>query len=236
MLKLDDTWKYLYKVDYYDQTNCNTNLLYTPYVNSDGSILCIDYSLNPDYQKDNTVTQPLVSHFFEKELSYLKQFQGKSWVPNLLQVDGTKMFIEFTGETLNHILFSNRQLDTVLPDWREQLTEIMLDIDASGFYKLALYPHSFFIGKDGRIKVLDFYTFLEKDNPYIPRKFIEDMIGHMSRHRFDEATVGELIDFSKFFKQSLTTHLDFYWKDNPFPKIYDAISRSSTKTGMCKTV
>lgn len=219
-----ENWKYLYKIDYSDYTLCKTNLLYTPSVNEDGSILCIDYSPNPDYQKTySPVGEDLLNFFFDKELKFIKKFQGKSWAPKLLDVQDTKIFIEFNSESLNNIVMTDRKLDQELHDWKDQLLDIMIDIDNMGYYKLALYPHSFFIGKDGKLKVLDFYTFLEKSNPLIPFDFIKGMIGNMSRHRFEEAMVGDQIDFSIFFKEALKTHLDQYWRDNPFPYIYSKI-------------
>lgn len=223
-MKLDNTWKYLYKIDYQDNTLCKTNLLYTPYVNNDGSILCIDYSPNFDYQKSTEVSNELIEFFFKKELKYLQEFQGKPWAPTILDINGQKIYIEFNSITLNQILMSGQDLSKVLPDWKDQLSNIIVDIDSMGYYKLALYPHSFFISNNNQLKVLDFYTFLEKSSPYISRKFIQGMIGKLSENRFNEATVGENIDFRIFFKQSLTTHLAQYWKvDNPFPEIYKSI-------------
>lgn len=220
-----NSWNYLYKIDYHDFTLCKTNLLYTPTVNSDGSVMCIDYSHDPIYQKNNSsIGNELLEFFFEKEVRYIKQFQGNSWAPKLIDIQGTKIYIEFNVESLNNILLSNRKLDKELPNWKEQLLDIMLDIDALGYYKLALYPHSFFIGKDGNLKVLDFYTFVEKSNPMVPYEFIKGMVGNMSRHRFEEAMLGNYIDFSVFFDEALRTHLSDYWKEsNPFPDILKVI-------------
>lgn len=221
MKKINNEWKYLYKIDYRDRTLCKTNLLYTPYVNVDGSVLCIDYEINIDYQKGEIVSEELTDYFFKKEVTYLTKFQGRSWVPKLLKLEGKKIYIEFNEETLNHVLLSNKDLDSVLPDWKDQINEIMLEIDNAGYFKLALYPHSFFIGKDNKLKVLDFYTFIEKAKPLLPRKFIEGMIGKMSEHRFNEATINNDVDFRIFFNNSLNTHLLEYWGEiNPFPAIY----------------
>lgn len=222
-------WNYLYKIDYNDYTLCKTNLLYTPTKNVDGSILCIDYSFDPVYQKNNnSVGQELLEFFFKKEVQYIKQFQGKSWAPKLIDIQDTKIYIEFNTESLNNIVLSNRNLDKELPGWKEQLLDIMVDIDNLGYYKLALYPHSFFIGKDGKIKVLDFYTFIEKSNPMVPYEFIKGMVGSMSRHRFEEAMLGDYVDFSIFFDEALRTHLSEYWKEyNPFPSILNQIKTKS---------
>lgn len=220
-------WKYFYKLDYSNKHECTTNLLYTPTINSDGNILCMTYDENNEYQKDNIgITKELVDFFFEREIRYLEVFQKYDWAPKLLEVDlkNRQVFIEFNNETINHIILANdRSLDDECPDWKDQIFNIIKDIDDAGYYKMALYPHCFFI-IDGKIKTIDFYSCLEKTNRFLERKKIEGMIGKESVERFNESTVGEMIDFKIFFEKTMLEHLAKRWPDNPFPDYYKRIN------------
>ena len=221
-------WSYFYKVDYAHKHNVTTNLLYTPTVSPDGSMLCMLWDENSEYQKENTdLTEELINFFFEREVKYLQLFQGKPWCPKLIELDLTarKIIIEFNKETFNHIVTdSTRTLDLECPNWKEQIFEIVKDIHTMDYYKMALYPHCFFVDAQGQIKTIDFYSFLEKQNRMLEKKKIEGMIGRDSVGRFAEATVGDKVDFGIFFERTMMTHLGRTWTDNPFPEYYTKIN------------
>jgi hypothetical protein len=150
--------------------------------------------------------------------------QSYAWAPRLLSIDGNKIYIEFNKETLNHILLTpGRSLDEECPNWKEQIFNIIKDIYDAGYYKVALYPHCFFL-KDGIIKTIDFYSCVGIDERYIDRKNLEGMIGEQSHDRFNLATVGDRIDFKKFFEITMTEFLGNTWKDNPFPEFYKRLT------------
>jgi len=216
-----DNWKYLYKI--VDGHPCTTNLLYTPLVNDTQDIMCMLWDENSPYQENKRLTADLVNFFFEREVKYLTAFQGRPWVPKLIDVDLTnrKIFIEWNRETLNTIIFTKgRDLSKECPTWKEQIFEILKDVLDSGYYKMALYPHCFFIDANRRIKSFDFYSVIERDNPFIERRLIEGMIGNHSTDRFNLSTDNGVINFETFFKITLTSHLKNSWPDNPFPDYY----------------
>ena len=214
-------WKYLYKIDYSNKHQVTTNMLYTPTINEDGSIMCMTWDANSPYQTENSfLTDTLVNYCFEREVKHLKIMQQFSWSPRLLSIEGNKIYIEFNKETLNHILLTpGRSLDKECPDWKEQIFNIIKDILDAGYYKVALYPHCFFL-KDGVIKTIDFYSCVGIEERYIDRKHLEGMIGEQSVDRFNLATVDNCIDFKMFFEVTMTQHLANTWKDNPFPEFY----------------
>lgn len=220
-------WRYLYKLDYKFKNDVTTNMLYTPLVSPEGNILCMIYDESHEYQHESTgITKELVDFFFEREVKYLQRFQEYEWAPRILEVDleNRRVFIEFNNETINHVILTDgRSLDNECPDWKEQIFTIVKDIDDAGYYKMALYPHCFFI-VDGKIKTIDFYSCLEKDNRFLERSKIAGIIGEQSTGRFDDATVGEMIDFGIFFEKTMLEHLAQRWPDNPFPDYYKRIN------------
>ena len=214
-------WKYLYKIDYLIGRDVPTNMLYTPMTNSDRTVMCMLWDAGHDYQADNkNLTTELVNFFFEREVKYLKQMQKYAWSPKLLSIKDNKIYIEGYKETLNQILLTpGRDLDEECPTWKEQIFNIIKDILNEGCYKLALYPHCFFL-KDGLVKTFDFYSCVGIEERYISRKNLNGMIGNESTDRFNLSTVDDQVDFKMFFEITMTQHLGKTWKDNPFPEFY----------------
>ena len=219
-------WIYCYKrVPGYDFLT-TTNMLYTPMMNPEGNIMCMIWDENSDYQKDNpNLSKDLINFCFEREMKHLTLFQNYSWAPKLIDIDvsARKIFLEWNTETLNHIVFGGRDLNQLVPDWKDQVFNILKDISDSRVYKMALYPHCFFIDSNGKIKTFDFYSCVGMEERYIPRSTLSGMIGVNSGHRFDNATVEDKIDFKYFFKDTMLTHLSTVWKDNPFPDYYNLL-------------
>jgi hypothetical protein len=220
-------WRHLYKFNYESGLIGATNMLYTPYVSHDGKTLCMWYDEKNPYQAENReLSKELVDFFYQRELKYLSLLQSYSWAPKIIDIEEehNKIYIEFNNETLNHITMdSNRDINKELPNWKKQIFSILSDIDHAGYYKLALYPHCFFVGDDNELKTMDYYSVVEKDNCCIERSKIEGIIGSESTGRFDDSTVGEMIDFEIFFKTTMMEHLGQRWADNPFPEFYNRL-------------
>jgi len=214
-------WSYLYKTVDGNKT-CTTNLLYTPLINPDKTILCMLWDAESEYQQNRNLTEDLIDFFFEREIASLVHFQGTPWTPKLIGYSKTnrQIFIEWNDKSLNQIIFDDNNLDEVCPDWKDQLLIILKDIVSSGYYKLSLYPHCFYLDKNKKIKTIDYYGCVDSGDPYIERSKIEGMIGNDSFGRFDEATEDGMVNFEKFFKRTLSTYLSKSWPDNPFENIY----------------
>jgi hypothetical protein len=214
-------WTYLYKT-VNGNKECTTNLLYTPLLNHDKTILCMLWDAKSEYQKDRELTDELVDFFFEREISNLINFQGRPWAPKLIgfSKSSKQVFIEWNNKSLNQIIFDDNNLDELCPDWKEQISVILTDIVSLGYYKMALYPHCFYLDSNNKIKTFDFYSCIESSYPFLSRDKIAGMIGPDSGGRFDEATDNGMVNFEFFFKRTISNHLEKSWPDNPFPEIY----------------
>ena len=101
-------WKYIYKIS--EGMANTTNMLYTPTVNPEGNIMCMDWTFDTLYQAMNTNRTPeLVEFFFKREVKYCDVFKDYKWAPKLLDIDGKKIFVEFNNYSCNSILFANNQ-------------------------------------------------------------------------------------------------------------------------------
>jgi hypothetical protein len=216
-------WKYYYKLVYGQKAE--TNLLYTPTVNLEGTIMCMHYCIDRDYRNNtpDKLTKELVEWFFQREAKFLTDLQHLNCTPEVYEVDykNKKIFIEWNKETFSQIVNDPaRSIDKEVPDWKLQLKEIFKEFHNARHYKLSLYPHCFFIDKNKQIKTIDYYSVVPYEQQYIERKIIEGIIGPIGEYRFDISTNNGLLDFKKFHEITINYHLDNYWDVNPFKEIF----------------
>ena len=219
-------WKYYRKLAF-DQ-EVESNLLYTPTVNHEETIMCMHYCIDRNYRNNtpDSLSNELIEWFFEREVKFLVDLQYLKCTPKVYDIDydNKKIFIEWNKETLSQIVSdSNRSIDIELPNWKEQLRAVYKEIHDAGYYKLTLYPHCFFVDKNKQIKTIDYYAVVPHSDRYIERKVIEGIIGVDSGTRFDNSTDGGLLDFKKFHEITVTKHINTYWSPNPFKEAYKEI-------------
>lgn len=220
-------WSYYYKLN--DKGNPNdSNMLYSPKVNPEQNVMCMHYCVDTVYRKGGTIiNEDLLQWFFEREVKFLTELSNLKTTPAIYDVDraNRKVFIEWNKETFSQIVFgNNRNLDHEYPDWQQQIKDFLIATKENNFYKMAMYPHCFFMTKDNVLKTIDYYSVVPYSERFIERKTIEGIIGPEGAYRFDESTDNTgLIDFEKFFKITLTRHLKTYWPNSPFPDFFKEI-------------
>ena len=215
-----DNWTYLYKIVDGVPT-CTTNLMYTPLINPDQTVMCMLWDHNSPYQADIKLSKELIDFFFKREVEFLTKLQGYSWAPKLLEIEDNKIFIEWHRESLNHIIFGNRNLDQECPTWQEQIYQMLCDLKNIDCYKMALYPHCFFLDSNNNIKTIDFYSCASASDPFIKLEIIKEMIGGDSVDRFKQATTPDgNLDSRIFFKNTMLHHLNTIWPESPFDNFY----------------
>ena len=223
----NQNWNYFYKLNLAGE-EVESNLLYTPTINDDGTVLCMHYSIDKMYRNNTPtrLTSDLVDWFFHREVRFLTKLQGLKSTPELFDVDyeQQKIYIEFNKESLSQIINNpERSIDKEIPDWKEQLKNMFIEFYDANHYKLALYPHCFFLDKNRRIKTIDYYSVIPHDERYIERKLIEGVIGPGGTWRFDKSTDDGKIDFEMFHKLTINEHINTYWPYNPFIPAFEEL-------------
>ena len=217
---ITENWKPLLKFDHIDHTEGPSNLVYTPLVDPENTIMCMDFVNDYNYWFHDRLPKPLTDRLYNTELSYLSKLQKYDWAPKLLEVEEGRIFIEFSKPTINGIMYDIKVQQKPPEDAVEQIFNICNDLKNEGIYKLSLYPHSFYV-TGNKIKTIDFYSCIDMDDCVLPLSEIEPIIGGNSQHRFTEASNEHTIDFSVFFKQYMLEHSHNYWVvGNPMPDIY----------------
>ena len=219
-------WKCYYKMSMTGELT-ESNLLYTPTVNPKGNVMCMHYGNDDVYRKNVPIlSEELIDWFFEREVKFLKELSYLDSTPEIYEIDYTnrKIFIEWNTETLSQIVNdSSRSLDNELPNWREQIENMLVNFKIHECYKMSLYPHCFYISKGGTLKTIDYYSVVPYSERFIERKIIEGIIGTEGAYRFDHSPDSGQIDFKKFFEITLNQHLTLYWPDSPFAKLFKEI-------------
>ncbi len=208
-----DKWKPFYKYDDQGNPGAMSQQTYEPLISPDGRTFCANYHVDNQYQHLWQPHRPLytsdvVDYFFNKEIEYATKFQHKSWAPRILEIDllNRRIFYSWNNSTCNEIIYSGGQLPS---DWRQQIKDIMMDLFKNNVYKLTMYPHCHFFDEQGQMHTIDMYGCVEKDNPFIEKRFMDGIIHSTAQFRLDET--GELVNGSYnleiMFKQSLKNHV-----------------------------
>jgi hypothetical protein len=225
-------WTPYYKIDPTENRLVRSNMLYTPLINPEGNIFCMNWDYLNEYQTKHgprdDFDEELIDFFFEKEIKYLTIFSRYKWSPRLIDIDivNKQIFFEWPGETCNNIIYTGRSLNDHCVDWQQQLHNIVTDIVDTGYYKLSLYPHCHFI-QDGILRSFDFYGCVEIDNPYVELDKIKGMVGPNSQGRFDEAVVNGVVNLNILFKRALEKYI--VWPDNSLQQLYKKLSTLQTQ-------
>jgi hypothetical protein len=223
-----NTWGYYHKLNP-DGKPHSSNVLYTPRVNPEQTVMCMHYCTDTEYRsdEDTQVNEDLIQWFFDREVKFLNQLSHLKTTPTVYEVDlkNRKVFIEWNKETLSQIFFTpGRNINEELPDWHDQIRNFLITTKENKFWKMALYPHCFYISKDGVLKTIDHYSVVPYEERFIERKIIEGVIGKHGAYRFDQSTdENGFIDFKKFFEITVTKHLSMTWPNARFANVFEEI-------------
>jgi len=216
-------WKPFFKYGD-DGSLCLAQQTYEPLISPDRTMFCANYNWQNKYQRTyedrELYTAEVCDWFFENELYHLTKFKGKSYVPNIVDIDYTnkKVFFEWNGYTFNEMLHHGEAVE-----WENQLKYIMLDLHKEGTYKLTMYPHCHFLDTNGVMKTIDWYGCISVRSPFIQAKYMNAIVHETARFRLDETggPVNNLLNLETMFKRSLSTHV--LWRDKNMYYIYKEI-------------
>ena len=163
--------------DYYwndipGEGKCRNNLIYTSLMREDRQLFCQWFYNDAVYHKgQNEVLDPaLMTEKWNREVKY-SQLMAEEYpqhVPNIFKVDAQeqKLYLSVDGiDFWNRANCTVANYDSVLPDWREQMLEILQAYKDLGLYKYSLHPSSYFI-VDGKLKSFNhFFCYHKTEGP-----------------------------------------------------------------------
>lgn len=213
-------WQHYYVTD---QSNkrWKTGALYEPLVSLDQKILCMRF--DPDSKfRNKPVSNELINDCFTREIKYLKKFNKYPWCANLIDVDTSKreIYIEWNIECCEQTIVNGADLSNILPDWKEQLQQIVLDIKINEVYKITMYPCYHFI-KEDKLKAFAFYTTCDYEEQPIDINLYRPILNEERSKFINSVWPDGKVDFSILNKHSLTEYVK--WPEDPLPDIYRKI-------------
>lgn len=166
---------------------CRNNLIYTSLLSDNQKIFCQWFYNDKTYHKNqNQVVDPsLMDEKFKREvngLNYMKNNGFGDMIPSfdinkkerkiLLSVNGPDMW-ELAG-------CQGKDYSHVVPNWGEQMLDIIHAYKKIGMYKFSLHPSSYFV-INGKLKSINyFFSYLDIYDKHIT---LESVFSHISKDR-----------------------------------------------------
>ena len=154
------------------ETPSRNNLIYTSLISEDNKTFVQWYYNDQVYHNgQNEVIDPaLMESKWLRELNYLTQMRNKfpNLVPTIKNIDlnNKKIYLEIDGvDFWNRANCTTANYDSVLPNWQEQMFNIIRTHKSLGFYKFSMHPSSYFI-VNGELKSINyFFTYAQHEGP-----------------------------------------------------------------------
>ena len=163
---------------------CRNNLVYTSLINQNKTEFVQWFHNDTEYHRDqNEVMDPiLMEQKWQREVDMLLMMHHNfpEHIPNILELDYDAKKIIFGVDGVDFWEQSHTQgMDAVLPNWREQMLEILQAHKTLGLYKYSLHPSSYFV-VEGKLKSVNYFFCYHKSEPLIT---VQDHFSHISQDR-----------------------------------------------------
>lgn len=161
---------------------CRNNLIYTSLISWDQKTFCMWYHNDSEYHKgqNQVVDSKLMDEKFHRELHFLSNMSRHKpdMVPKIAEVNipERKIYLSIDGPDFwEQAGCDQANFDSVLPDWREQMLDIIQAHTARGWHKYSMHPSSYFV-VDGKLKSINYFFTYHKDEPNISIQEVESHI------------------------------------------------------------
>jgi hypothetical protein len=166
---------------YYNNNGTRNNLVYTSLISKNKRVFCQWYYNDGVYHKgQNEIVDPhLMEDKFRREVEFLSLMNHK--YPDLIprytvDIEGHKIYLEVDGvDFWNRADCKIENYNKVVPDWQDQMLEILYAHRDLGIHKYSMHPSSYFV-VDGRLKSMNYFFAHKNDEPYISVKDVESHI------------------------------------------------------------
>ena len=163
---------------------CRNNLVYTSLINQNKTEFVQWFHNDTEYHRgQNEVMDPhLMEQKWQREVDMLLMMHHNfpEHIPDILELDYDNKKIIYGIDGVDFWEQSHTVgMDAVLPNWREQMLEIMQAHKTLGLYKYSLHPSSYFV-VEGKLKSVNYFFCYHKSEPFIT---VQDHLSHISHER-----------------------------------------------------
>ena len=161
---------------------CRNNLIYTSLISEDKKTFVQWYYNDTEYHNgQNQVIDPLLmDEKWSRELQYIYLMSNEypNLVPKIKQIDliNKKIYLEIDGPDFwEQAGCVTQNYDSVLPDWQDQMLNIIKAHKSLGLYKYSMHPSSYFI-VNGKLKSINYFFTYHESEPWFSIKDVESHI------------------------------------------------------------
>ena len=163
---------------------CRNNLVYTSLINQTKTEFVQWFHNDTAYHQgqNEVMDSNLMEQKWQREVDMLLMMHHNfpEHIPDILELDydNKKIIYGINGVDLweqSHTV----GMDAVLPNWREQMLEILQAHQTLGLYKYSLHPSSYFV-VEGKLKSINYFFCYHKTEPFIT---VQDHFSHISQDR-----------------------------------------------------
>jgi hypothetical protein len=147
---------------------CRNNLIYTSMISDDKKTFVQWYHNDSEYHKgQNQVVDPeLMKDKWGRELCFLSHMSNNrpDLVPEILDIDlrEKKIYLAIDGvDFWQRSLDGKCTFDEILPDWQEQMLNIIRSHHDLEMYKYSMHPSSYFL-VNGQLKSINYFFAYDK--------------------------------------------------------------------------
>ena len=163
---------------------CRNNLVYTSLINQSKTEFVQWFHNDTEYHHgQNEVIDPhLMEQKWQREVDMLLMMHHNfpEHIPDILELDYDNKKIIYGIDGVDFWEQSHTVgMDAVLPNWREQMLEILQAHKTLGLYKYSLHPSSYFV-VEGKLKSVNYFFCYHKSEPFIT---VQDHLSHISHER-----------------------------------------------------
>jgi len=173
---------------------CRNNLIYTSLISEDKKTFVQWYYNDTEYHKgQNEVVDPeKMEEKWARELQYIYLMSNEypNLVPKIKQIDliNKKIYLEIDGPDFwERAGCVTENYDSVLPDWQDQMLNIIRAHKSLGLYKYSMHPSSYFV-VDGKLKSINYFFTYHESEPWFSIKDVESHIYSTRRNILKENT------------------------------------------------
>lgn len=132
-------------------------------MSEDNKVFVQWYQNDTEYHKDKNqvVDSAKMEEKWLREVNYLTQMRNAypDLVPKIIKIDleARKLFLEVDGPDFwERAGCLTENFDKVLPDWQDQMIEIIKTHKQLGWHKYSMHPSSYFV-VDGKLKSINYF-------------------------------------------------------------------------------
>ena len=168
---------------------CRNNLIYTSLMSEDQRTFVQWYHNDTEYHKgQNQVVDPnKMEEKWLREVNYITQMRNvyPDLIPKIIKIDldNRKLYLSVDGPDFwEQAGCDQKNYDKVLPDWQDQMLNIIRAHRSLGLYKYSMHPSSYFV-VNGELKSINYFFTYRKNEPIIS---IADVESHIYSTRQEE--------------------------------------------------